>query len=329
VGATDQIDPELAGPAELYSSAVDPAVLLSDLDTLRALRSTPGLLSGGESPTDDRVHVENRSVPRSDAEGEIRVRVYRQAQDPVAESPLVLFFHGGAFVLGDLYTEELRCLRYCADAGCTVVSVDYRLAPEHPYPAALQDCRRALEWAVANAGSLDADPTRVAVAGSSAGAALAAATTLVARDERGPSLSFQLLVYPVLDDRMNTHSMRSFVDTPLWTRGSSAQMWKHYLGDLGDLAGGDEVPAYASPARATDLGGLPAAYVLTADLDPLRDEGIEYARRLMEAGVQTELHCVPRTFHGYDIVAAGTGIGRRALDEQVGALARALGTTGG
>ena len=142
-----------------------------------------------------------------------------------------MFFHGGAFVLGDRYTEELRCLRYAAEAGCVVVSVDYRLAPEHPFPAAVDDCYAGLEWTVSHAAELGIDPSRVGVGGSSAGGALAAAVALMARDRGGPALAVQILNYPVIDDRMQTPSMRAFDATPMWTSGSNADMWQHYLGD--------------------------------------------------------------------------------------------------
>jgi acetyl esterase/lipase len=143
----------------------------------------------------------------------------------------------------------------------------------------------------------------------------------MARDRGGPPLVFQLLNYPVIDDRMDTASMRTFDDTPLWTSGSTGHMWQHYLGD--PEARGD-VSAYAAPGRAEDLSGLPPAYVLTAEFDPLRDEGMDYARRLLEAGVPTELHNVPGACHGFDIIAATGTLGRRAIEEQVHALVRGL-----
>ena len=316
------LDPELAEILAAYPAGVDPGSSLMDMEVIRLLRNTLDLLhaTGGELPSDDRVVVGNRTIPGHDAGAEIPVRVYAPASPGDAASPGVVFFHGGAFVLGDMYTEELRCLRYAADAACVVVSVDYRLAPEHPYPAGVDDCVAGLLWTVANAAELGIDPARIAVAGSSAGGALAAAVALMARDVGGPPIAFQLLNYPVMDDRMQTPSMKQFDATPLWTSSSTAQMWGHYLGARRD----GEVSPYAAPARAADVSGLPPAYVLTADLDPLRDEGIDYARRLMEAGIPTELHTVSGACHGFDIVAAGSALGQRAIDEQVQALVRGL-----
>jgi acetyl esterase/lipase len=293
------------------------------LNLIRTLRSTLDLLmaTGGHLPTDDRVVVEEQSAPGADAGTEIPLRIYAPVDRTGGPAPALVFFHGGAFVLGDRYTEELRCLRYAAEARCVVVSVDYRLAPEHRFPAAVDDCYLGLEWTVSHAAELDVDPGRVGVGGSSAGGALAAAVALMARDRGGPALMVQILNYPVIDDRMQTPSMRAFDSTPLWTSGASADMWQHYLGDA-ETRG--EVSAYAAPGRATDLSGLPAAYVLTAELDPLRDEGIEYARRLMEAGVPTELHTVAGACHGFDIIAAQGALGKRAIEEQVRALVRGL-----
>ena len=315
-------DPELADVLAAFPAGVDPGRHLRDMDVVRTLRSTLDLLqaTGGTLPTDERVVVGNRLIPGPGGGGEVAVRIYEPAPRPGAPGPGIVFFHGGAFVLGDMYTEELRCLRYAADAGCVVVSVDYRLAPEHPYPAAVDDGYAALAWTAAHHDELGIDGARLAVAGSSAGGALAAAMALMARDVGGPPLAFQLLNYPVLDDRMTTPSMQHFDATPLWTNASTADMWEHYLGPEPR----PEVSPYAAPARATDVRGLPPAYVLTAQLDPLRDEGIDYARRLMAAGVPTELHNVPRACHGFDIIAARATLGRRALDEQVGALVRGL-----
>jgi acetyl esterase len=317
------LDPELAEVLAAFPAGVDPSVHLRDMNVIKMLRSTLDLLdaTGGRLPTDERVTVEDGSIPASQAGTEIPVRIYAPLSPRPGPSAGLVFFHGGAFVLGDRYTEELRCLRYAAEVPCVVVSVDYRLAPEHPYPAAVDDCFAALEWAVAHAAELDVDPARVGVGGSSAGGALAAAVALRARDAGGPPLVFQILNYPVIDDRMVTPSMRAFNATPLWTNGATADMWEHYLGD--PATRGDVSP-YAAPARANDLSGLPPAYVLTAELDPLRDEGIEYARRLMEAGVSTELHTVAGACHGFDIIAAHGTLGQRAIDEQVRALVRGL-----
>jgi acetyl esterase len=317
------LDPELAHTLSGFPDGVDPGAQLLDMNIIRMLRSTLDLLeaTGANLPTDERVAVVDRVIPGPEAGTEIPVRVYTPTGRADRTGPALVFFHGGAFVLGDRYTEELRCLRYAAGAECVVVSVDYRLAPEHPYPAAVDDCFAGLEWTVAHAGELGIDLTRVGVSGSSAGGALAAAVALMARNRGGPALAFQLLNYPVIDDRMDSPSMRAFEATPLWTSRSNADMWQHYLGDPNTRG---TVSPYAAPGRAADLSGLPPAYVLTAELDPLRDEGINYACRLLEAGVSTELHSVAGACHGFDIIAAASTIGRRAIEEQVHALVRGM-----
>ncbi len=317
------LDPELAAVLAGFPQGVDPGGNLRDMNVIRMLRSTLDLLGvmGGTLPTDERVVAQDRSMPGVAPGTEIPLRVYAPITRDRGPAPALVFFHGGAFVLGDRYTEELRCLRYAAEAGCVVVSVDYRLAPEHPFPAGVDDCYAGLEWTVAHAAELGIDPGRVGVGGSSAGGALTAAVALMARDRGGPALAVQILNYPVIDDRMQSASMRAFHSTPMWTSGSNADMWEHYLGDPSERG---EVSAYAAPGRATDLRGLPAAYVLTAELDPLRDEGIAYATRLMEAGVPTELHTVAGACHGFDIIAAAGTLGQRAIEEQVRALVRGL-----
>jgi acetyl esterase len=204
-----------------------------------------------------------------------------------------------------------------------VVSVAYRLAPEHPYPAGLEDCYAALVWLAGHAAELGVDPARLAVAGGSAGGGLSAALALLARDRGGPALCFQYLAIPELDDRLTTPSMQAFVDTPLWNRPSAVRSWEYYLGP-GLAAGSDDVPPYAAPSRATDLAGLPPAYISVCEFDPLRDEGIAYAQALLAAGVSVELHLFPGTFHGSTMVNPAAAISRRQNEETAAVLARAL-----
>jgi len=256
----------------------------------------------------DELAITGRLIPGPRGAPDLSVRVYDPPRRGVRRACMV-FFHGGGFVAGDLDTEDVRCVRVARDADSVVVSVDYRLAPEHPYPAALEDCYAALVWSRSEAAALDVDPARIGVGGGSAGGTLAAAVALLARDRDGPALAFQLLVCPMLDDRLTTASSR-FVGTPLVDGESLAYIWRSYLGD--DRS---EVAPYAAPARAENLAGLPPTYLMTAELDPLRDEGIEYATRLLRAGVSVELHQFSGAFHAFDLLPAT--ISRRALDEQV------------
>jgi acetyl esterase/lipase len=198
------------------------------------------------------------------------------------------------------------------------------LAPEHPFPAGLEDCYAALVWLHDQADALGVDPARVAINGGSAGGGLAAGLALLARDRGGPAICFQYLGIPELDDTLDTPSMQQFHDTPMWSRPQAVQSWQWYLGDA---YGTDDVSPYAAPARATDVAGLPPAYVSTMEFDPLRDEGINYALKLLAAGVSVELHSFPGTFHGSAMVT-GAAVTQRDGAERFVVLRRALGLDG-
>lgn len=209
--------------------------------------------------------------------------------------PLLVFFHGSGFVLCSLDTHDGMCRNLCTGADCLVVSVDYRLAPEHKFPAAVDDCVFAIRWVAEHAAELGGDPARIIVAGDSAGGTLAAATTLRLRDERGPSLCGQLLMYPVTD--YHTPGTPSYDDNAQGyglTRDTMKWFWDHYLSDPSEA-----LNPYAAPFRAKDLSGLPPALVITAEYDPLRDEGERYADRLRGAGVPTILARYDGMNHGF------------------------------
>ena len=229
------------------------------------------------------IRIEECSITGLDGNS-LQVRVYRK-EGLTKPAPAVIFFHGGGHVLGDLDLEHNRCLGISKHADVVVVATDYRLAPEFPFPAAVNDCYSTLVWVAHFAQTIGVDRQRVIVAGASCGGGLAAAVALMARDKAGPIVLFQSLLYPVLDDRMNSPSMIRFLDTSGWNRSNTKHMWRHYLGNSRL-----NVSPYAAPLRATILAGLPPAYILTAELDPLRDEGMEYRRRLLEVGVSVELH---------------------------------------
>lgn len=211
-------------------------------------------------------------------------------------------------------------LRAVDELGVVVVTVEYRLAPEHPFPAPVEDCYAALTWMATNAAELGIDPERVGVAGASAGGGLAAAVALLARDRGGPTLCFQLLDVPELDDRLDTPSMLAYHDAPQWDRPSAIFSWRSYLGVE---PGSPHVSPYAAPARAESLSGLPPTFVAVCQFDPLRDEGITYAQRLMHADIPTELHHYPGTFHGVTMIEHAA-VTRRILTDQIAALRHGL-----
>ena len=230
--------------------------------------------------------------------GSLGLRVYTPLGDgPLREGsfPLMVFFHGSGFVVCSLDTHDGMCRNLCAGTGCVVVSVDYRLAPEAKFPAASDDCLAATRWAVANAAALGADPGRVLIAGDSAGGNLAAVTALRIRDQGGPRLLGQLLIYPVTDYYdPGTPSMTENAEGYGLTRAGMIWFWNHYLRKPSDAAN-----PHASPLRASDLGGLPPALVVTAEYDPLRDEGESYAERLRQAGVPTQMKRWDGMNHGF------------------------------
>ncbi|AVV44721.1 esterase [Streptomyces sp. P3] len=270
------------------------------------------------------VDVHDTLVPGPEGAPQIPVRIYTPtaAGAEGAVLPGLVYMHGGGYVLGTLEFCHSDLLRIADQVGAVVVSVDYRLAPEHTFPAGLEDSYAALVWTTAHAAELGIDPARLAVGGDSAGAGLATAVTLLARDRRGPALCFQYLGVPKLDDRLTTPSMRAFTDTPVWNRPIAEICWNHYLGGE-EHRGGPDVSPYAAPARAGDVSGLPRAFVYVCEFDPLRDEGLHYAQRLTQAGVPTELHLYPGTFHGSTGFTM-TAIGRKMVGDVLDGLRRGL-----
>ena len=267
----------------------------------------------------DDLEVREVTVPGRDGAPGVRAKVYRPAEPSGAG---YLHIHGGGFVMGDIDTFEQAPVDVALQTGGVVITPNYRLAPEDPFPAGLEDCYATLEWFAANAEELGVDLDRIAVGGESAGGGLAAAVALLARDRQGPKLCFQVLDIPELDDRLETPSMKAFVDTPLWNRPAAEQSWKCYLS--GDPSGlGLE---YAAPSRMEDLSGLPPAFIATCEFDPLRDEGLIYGQRLLAAGVSAEVHHYPGTFHGSSIVQ-DADVTKRMATDKADAIRRVLAPT--
>jgi len=307
---TYAFDPELA--------PVIPSLHLGDFTDVAAARAMlESMLAGINANVDTSgLTIEDRTIDGPDGT-DLSVRVLRPTSAP-GPLPAVLHIHGGGFAVGSVNSELSGCVQLASRLPAVVVSVEYRLAPEFPFPAGIEDCYTALCWLHTQVDALGVDPRRVAVSGGSAGGGLAAGVALMARDRGGPSLCFQFLGIPELDDRLETASMQQFVDTPMWNRPSAIQSWKHYLGD----APGPVSP-YAAPARAENLAGLPPAFVSTMEFDPLRDEGIIYALRMLQAGVSVELHQYPGTFHGSAMVTTAA-VSKRQSAETVEVMKRAL-----
>lgn len=304
--ARSEMDPDLRRRARLLPRGMpgrDPARFIRILEDLGEMRADPS-------------YVEIVSL------GAISLRVHRPASADGRPLPALLWIHGGGYVLGRASHEDGLCRILARRVGAVVAAVDYRTAPEHPWPTALHDAHDAL---VHLAGRSEVDPNRIAIGGASAGGGLTAALAIHARDHADVRPVFQLLVYPMLDDRTATRTGIDERDFRMWNNRSNRYGWRSYLGAE---PGGPDVPPTAAPARATpeDLVGLPPAWLGVGDLDLFHDEGVEYARRLREAGVPCPVEIVPGAFHGFEVVAADAPISRRFLDSQIAALADALGT---
>ncbi|MFN0090427.1 MAG: alpha/beta hydrolase [Acidimicrobiales bacterium] len=271
---------------------------LSD-ETLPEVRAALAAMPAVE--LSDRVERVDHQTP-----GGVVVRVHRPV-DAEGALPCVYWMHGGGLVLGSYTGDDARFDDWCQRFGCVGVSVEYRLAPETPYPGPLEDCYAGLSWVHEHAERLGVDRARLGIGGASAGAGLAAGLALLTRDRGEVPLAFQLLIYPMLDDRQITPSSQ-WLD-PIWPPAANHYGWTAYLGAA---KGGPDVAAYAAPARATDLGGLPSTFISVGAIDGFSDEDIDYAVRLRHAGVPTELHVYPGMPHGFDALLPNLALAKRA-----------------
>ena len=315
-----RVDPQVRARLEAYRELVGPLGLsgITDIPERRRRQAELSALVSRESRPVG-VAVADLLVPEG-GRPPVRLRLYRP-DGAGTSAPCVLHVHGGGLVSGSVDGDDGKAAALARDTGCVVASVEYRLAPEHPFPAAFDDCVAALRWLSDAAADLGVDPQRIALHGPSAGGNLAVATALHARDTGGPPVAALVLVSPMLDDRPTSPSARLNTGFGAWSREADDQAWQAYLGDL---AGGEEVPPYAAPARAGDLAGLPPTFLETGELDLFRDDCLDLARRLMEAGVPVELHVHPGAVHGGDTLAPAADLTRRARSLRVDALRRAL-----
>ncbi len=305
------VHPELQRMARM----VPPMVF--NAKTLRWWRLLHCLTRPSKPPADMR--IENLFIPAQDAPRQSRLRVYRrQAASPNA--PALLWLHGGGYLLGSPEQCDLCCLQYARELGIVVVSVDYRWAPEHPFPKPLEDGYAALQWVHAHAAQLGIEAGRIAIGGESAGGGLAAALVQYAHDRQAIRPVFQLLVYPMLDDRTTLHE-DAYPDRLTWNQESNRFGWQAYLGRPGGAA---DIPPYAVPARREDLRGLPPAWIGVGSLDLFHDEDVAYGQRLNACGVTCEVYIVPGGFHGFDIGGPGLNVVREFRQSQVEALRRHL-----
>lgn len=250
---------------------------------------------GGDATFENAETIE-KFIPGREGDPDVRVLIHRD-KTQTGIVPGLYYIHGGAFVMGDPEMMKVACERYATEFQCVVVNVDYRLAPEHPYPAGIEDCYAGLQWFVEHADELGVDPDHIVVAGGSAGGGLVAALSLLARDRKGPKIVAQFPLYPMIDDRCHTPSNEEITDGRVWNGISNKSAWEMYLKDLPE---GSDVPIYAAPARAEDYSNLPPTFTYIGDLDPFRDETITYVQKLRQAGVPVEFHLFPGCFHGFE-----------------------------
>lgn len=317
---SDRVDPELVAVlTAIRPSPFDPADLRSVVESLRvgaakarARMPAPALPSS--------VALQDHSVPGPDGHPDVMVRTYRPTGLRDGASALY-WIHGGGMVMGDVAGSDLYCASLAEELGILVASVEYRVAPECPFPAPIEDCYAGLRWLASAASELGIDAERIAIAGGSAGAGLAAGLALLARDRGEIAVCHQFLFFPMLDDRSSTGSVNSILDLRVWNLTFNRAGWDAYLSGG---AGAEGVSPYAAPARATDLAGLPPAYICVGTLDPLLDEDVAYAQALMSAGVPVELHVYPGAFHASSVFAPAAALSKRWVADERAAMHRVL-----
>jgi len=309
----DRIDPESRAVLDALPEG------LIDLSDIPAAREHLGAMvearAAGAAPVAG--VVTDALDPGTPGGPPVALRVHRPDAAP-SPAPALYWIHGGGMVMGAAVYDDAHCAAMAAASGCVVIAAEYRLAPEHPFPAPLDDCFAGYLWLVEHAAALGLDAARIAVGGASAGGGLAAGLALRARARQAPAPVWQMLIYPMLDDRHATASSRAVNDTRIWNRAANALAWRAYLGGAGP------VDPEAAPARAGDLSGLPPAYVAVGDCDMFLDEDVAYAQRLMRDGTPTELHVFPGMFHGSELFAPEAAVSRTFVAVRDAALKRVL-----
>ncbi|HET8910073.1 MAG TPA: alpha/beta hydrolase [Ktedonobacteraceae bacterium] len=315
------VDPELTAILDQIPASALTAETLGPTRA-QAKLAVAAMLSQASAnfPQFSTISVSERFVPGPEGAPEVRVLVYQptSVQGPL---PVLLWLHGGGYIMGSADAEDLLVKGIVSAIGCAAISVDYRLAPETPYPGPVEDCYAALKWLATHADELAIDPKRIAVGGSSAGGGLAAALALLTRDRGEFSLAFQLLLAPMLDDRTCTlENPHPYTGEFIWTPETNRFGWTSLLGQE---PGGPDISPYAAAARAENLEGLPAAFINVGSIDLFMEEDLEYARRLTRAGVPTELHVYPGAYHGFRMVPTAQ-VTQTAERDQLAALKRAF-----
>ncbi len=313
----NRIDPESGLPLkELLDALPGGFNAIKDIGKRRDVINSFIRMRASELPTIENVVIEDRNIACPDSSNELVVRIYKPRRVS-GIFPGIFFIHGGGMIMGSIETENHKVAMLCETIQSVVVSVEYRLAPENPHPTPVQDCYKALVWMSKNAEELGYEANLLAIVGGSAGGGLAIGTSLMARDQDFPKLCFQMANYPMIDDRNETPSSKEITDIGIWDRKANIEAWDFYLG-------GKKADEYAAPARAIDLKGLPPTFIDVGELDLFRDEDIEFAKRLLQAGVSTELHVYPGAYHASESFAPEAELSKQIWITRIEALKRAL-----
>jgi len=287
-------------------------------NNLWLIQSLITFLPAPKAPGD--ISIKNIKIDNQDGNAKIRLRIYQPVHSTSA-TPVLLWMHGGGYIIGKPEMEDTVCTQFVRELGISIVSVDYRLSPKYPFPAGLEDCYSALMWTKQNSESFGFDANRIAIGGTSAGGGLAASLAQMAHDRKEVNLAFQLLIYPMLDDRTALHRDIDDSNSPTWSQKSNRFGWESYLGKH---YGADEILAYSVPARREDLSGLPPAWIGVGTLDVFYEEDMLYAQRLKEVGVECDLNIVEGAFHGFDVFDQKLSIVQEFRKSQIDALKKYL-----
>ena len=316
----DRVDLELKQPLIDFLELTGGGLPLHDIPAIREISNQMATAMKAQAPEVKGVITKDLQIPGPAGAPDIMVRIYRPADTP-GKLPALLWIHGGGYVLGSIDQDDPTSKSMAMACQCSVVSVEYRLAPENPFPTPVEDCYAALKWLASHGDEIDIDIKRIAVGGASAGGGLTAGLVLMARDRGEVAIAFQLLIYPMIDDTNITPAGETVPDTFVWSRENNLIGWRSYLGCT---PGGKNVSPYAAAFRAEDLSGLPPTYMAVGDLDLFLTENITYARRLIEVCVPTELHVYPGAYHGFYNFMPLAKISRRFTADLEGALSRVL-----
>jgi len=309
----DRIDPESRIPLDGLLEVM-PGGFNAIPDIVQRREVLSQMLAATPVPENPNVSISHHVAPGPG--GDLAVRVYTPKNSP-APAPGIVYIHGGGMIMGGLDGEDGTCQMMADRLGAVIASVDYRKAPEHPYPAAPEDCYAAATWVVDNAEQLGVDPGNIGIYGQSAGGGLTIAVALMARDRGGPRFAYMAPIYPMIDDRNTSESSLMVTDVGIWDRAGSLEAWGWYLG-------GKEADQYAAPARAEDVRGLPPAFIDVGELDMFRDEDIEFAKRLGEAHVPVEFHLWPGAYHASEVFAPEAALSVRIWDTRIAGISRLI-----